>query len=416
MSTPKSHQALLEQLQIRLQTDQYSTRVQQSYTAAARRFLGYLEGKALAIEQLQLSHIEDFVQRELRLFRKRHGGQPPRHMREWRWHCTSPIRMLLRCILGRWPTGSAPQSAVEEFHRDVVNSYAQWMQELRGLAEVTRSERCTQALQFLMALGSGADRDGLKALSVRDVDAYLQRRCVGLRRRSIKDYSSNLRIFLRYLHETELTAADLSGTVIVPRIYTHDIPSALRPAEVEQVLEATRHDRSASGMRAYAILTLLAIYGLRAREIVALRLDDIDWRNDVVHVRHSKTGAHSELPLLREAGHAILQYLQRARPKSALREVFLHLRAPYHAFKNVTALYDIVQSRLAAAGVRPAGRRGPHAFRHARAVGLLRASVPLKTIGDILGHRSSLSTGSYLKLATEDLRAVGLNVPYEVLP
>jgi integrase/recombinase XerD len=71
---------------------------------------------------------------------------------------------------------------------------------------------------------------------------------------------------------------------------------------------------------------------------------------------------------------------------------------------------------LNAAGIMPPGKKGPHAFRHARAVGLLRATVSLKAIGDILGHRSTLSTGAYLKLATEDLRAVALDVPTEVSP
>jgi len=71
----------------------------------------------------------------------------------------------------------------------------------------------------------------------------------------------------------------------------------------------------------------------------------------------------------------------------------------------------MVRSRLAAAGVKPSGKRGPHVFRHARAVEMLRASVPQKLIGDLLGHRSTESTNTYLKLATDDLRAVALDVP-----
>ena len=74
-------------------------------------------------------------------------------------------------------------------------------------------------------------------------------------------------------------------------------------------------------------------------------------------------------------------------------------------------LYGITRDRFAAANVKPSGKRGPHVFRHARAVELLRASVPQKIIGDVLGHRSTKSTNAYLKLATEDLRAVALDVP-----
>jgi len=292
------------------------------------------------------------------------------------------------------------------------------MHELRGLAVDTRLTRTTQARWFLNALASRGDKDGLMKLSVRDVDDYVQKRCVGLRRRSIKDYTSDLRLFLRYLYGSAQTASDLSQTVIGPRIYDHeDIPSALRPEEVKKVLDVARQDLSPTGRRDYAMLMLLVIYGLRAGEVIALRLEDIDWKREVIHVRHSKTGSRSELPLLREPGEALLGYLQDSRPKSLHREVFLYARAPYRPFsRNGTGLYSAIQYRLAAAGVIPSGKKGPHAFRHARAVSLLRAAVPLNTVGDILGHRSACSTGVYLKLATEDLRAIGLEIPSGVSP
>jgi integrase/recombinase XerD len=140
----------------------------------------------------------------------------------------------------------------------------------------------------------------------------------------------------------------------------------------------------------------------------------VDWKNEVLLVRHSKTGTFSKLPLLPEPGEALLNYLENARPRSAIREVFLCLNAPNRAFPHGTALYDVIRRRLDAAGIAPHGKKGPHAFRHARAVSLLRALVPLKEIGDILGHRSTASTVSYLKLATEDLRGVGLEVPAAV--
>ena len=83
------------------------------------------------------------------------------------------------------------------------------------------------------------------------------------------------------------------------------------------MLDVTRQDLSPIGLRDYAILTLLATYGLRAAEIVSLCLDDIDWRRNVLCVHHSKTGTYSDLPLLREPGEAVLRYLEKARPPSA---------------------------------------------------------------------------------------------------
>jgi integrase len=156
---------------------------------------------------------------------------------------------------------------------------------------------------------------------------------------------------------------------------------------------------------------LLATYGLRAGEVVHLRLEDLDWRHECLHVRQSKTGRPTVLPLLAPVGDAILEYLREGRPTTAAREVFLRAQAPVQPFRGGSSLYSIVARRLPKAGVRPAGKRGPHTFRHAHAVRLLQAAVPLKAIGDLLGHTSTASTAIYLKLATEDLREIGLNVP-----
>ena len=187
--------------------------------------------------------------------------------------------MLLRLVHGRWPVPAPPATALEAFHRDLVKEYDTWLRDVRGLHVQTRTKRTTHALRFLLSLGPCADQENLAGLSVRDVDAYLKQRCAGLRRASIEDCTVCLRDFLRHLHRSGRTASDLSHTVIGPRIYEHeDIPSALRPEEVQRVLEVTREDPRPVGLRDYAILTLLASYGLRATEIVRLRLEDIDWK------------------------------------------------------------------------------------------------------------------------------------------
>jgi len=142
----------------------------------------------------------------------------------------------------------------------------------------------------------------------------------------------------------------------------------------------------------------------------------VDWRKEVIRIRHQKTGVTSWLPLLPEVGEAILRYLQQSRPKTSFREIFIRGIAPYRPFKSGSSLYTRARYRIDGAGI-PAGRkRGPHAFRHARAASMIRASVPLKEIGDLLGHRSADSTLVYLKLATEDLRGVALEIPVEVKP
>jgi integrase/recombinase XerD len=143
---------------------------------------------------------------------------------------------------------------------------------------------------------------------------------------------------------------------------------------------------------------LLAKYGLRAGEITALRLDDVDWHKEVIRIRHSKSGGTSFLPLLPEVGEVMLNYLQNSRPQTSVREMFIRCRAPYRSFRNGSSLYGLIQLRFGLAGLIITGKRGPHAFRHARAVSLLRAAVPVKEIGDLLGHRAADSTLVYLKL------------------
>jgi len=406
----------LEEFEVHLKIERYAAEIQRSYLWLARRFVDYLGRKSIAIEAVHAGALEDFLRWELRGWRRRHG-RDPRNTVEWSRRYKTAIHGFLRLVHGHWPVVAAPATAIESFHRDLVQGYDAWMRDLRGLASVTRSRRTTQALEFLIELGPRVDQESLAHLGVGDIDAYLQRRSKGLRRQTIEGYTVCLRSFLRYLHGSSRTALDLSSTVLGPRIYDHEqVPAALRPEEVQAVLDVTCQDCSPIGRRDYAFLMLLATYGLRAGEIVALRLEDIDWKKEILHVRHSKTGAESELPLLREVGEAVLSYLEKGRPASKHRELFLQVQAPYRAYKHGSILNCVISARLKMAGITPRGRKGPHAFRHARAVSLLRAAVPLKVIGDVLGHRSEKSTAVYLKLATEDLRAVGLNIPKEVLP
>ncbi|MBE3111126.1 MAG: tyrosine-type recombinase/integrase [Acidobacteria bacterium] len=297
----------------------------------------------------------------------------------------------------------------------MTTEYADWMHDRRGLAVETQAGRCAEARRFLAWLGPRATTEQLAQLGVPDLDAYVTDRAASLRRISLKSVTVNLRSFLRYLHGTNRTTHDLSVAIDGPRVYADEgIPSVLSEADVTGVLETTRRDRSAIGRRDYAILMLLATYGLRAGEVTALRLDDLDWRHDLIRIHHARTGAHSELPFLAGVGDAIVQYLQDGRPQVTCREIFIRSRAPYRPFRSGSSLYTPIRRRLAAAGITPQGKKGPHTFRHARAVSLLRAAVPVKHIGDILGHRSADSTRVYLKLATNDLRAIGLDIPTEV--
>jgi integrase len=247
---------------------------------------------------------------------------------------------------------------------------------------------------------------------VADLDAYLAAQAPTLRRSTRADLTCSLRDFLRYLYTHGLIIHDLAPAVLSPTLYAFErLPAALTPEEVQALLEHARQDRTPIGVRNYAILLLLATYGLRAGEVVRLRLEDIDWRNECLHICHSKTGRAAVLPLLAPVGDAIVDYLRAGRPPTDSRAVFLRAQAPIQPFRQGSSLYSIVARRLAKVGIQPAGKRGPHTLRHARAVSLLRAAVPMKAIGDLLGHTTTAATAIYLKLATDDLREIGLDAP-----
>jgi integrase/recombinase XerD len=414
MLNSKSHNDVWRiRLANHLKEERYCCGVAQNYVAAAKRFLAFLEAEGLAVSTVKFSDVERYLA-ALRFSRRFRSGRRRATSGVRKLH-RSAIHMLLRLAHGQWPPTQTPISEMEYVHARVVNEYDAWMNELRGLSAETRKDRCAEAHRFLKWLRERAGKEEFTAIAVTDIDSYVQWRVAGVGRPSCKRITVNLRSFLRHLHFGGKTGRDLSTAVIGPTLYAFEgIPSALSTGDVRNVLCATRRDRSPIGRRDYAILTLLTTYGLRAGEITALRLEDVDWKHSRLRVRHSKSGVHSELPLLRKVGNAILDYLRRGRPDTMHRELFMRSRAPYRPFHRGSSLYTPIRRRLASAGVTPQGKKGPHAFRHARAVSLLRSAVPLKVIGDVLGHRSVDSTTAYLKLATEDLRAVALDIPMGV--
>ncbi len=400
---------VLKRLREHFQQQRYSWGVTQNYPVAIRRFLRDLERRGRGIESVSAADVEGYLDT---LRYKRRRGPFPNHLR--RMH-RAAIRMLLRLELGGWPPRVVLTAAHEIAEQEIVGAYEGWMTEFRGLSSDTRRRGRAETYQLLQWI-----REHNKAtatLSVTDLDTYVALRSGSMRRTSIALLVSTLRGVLRHLHRSGKMPVDLASTLRGPPIYAlESIPSTISTQDVERVLKVARHDHSSLGRRDYAILMLLATYGLRASEITWLRLSDIDWRHERLHIRHSKTGAHSDLPLLRAPADAIIEYLRHARPVTRERAVFIRASAPDRALCSSSAVHAVVTRRLAAAGVYPTGKHGAHLLRHSRAVSLLRGGVSLKVIGDVLGHRSERSTAVYLKLATEDLRLVALDLPAEVAP
>lgn len=397
---------LIAELRIVLTKQRYSPVVIRNYCAYARGFVGYLVQRNIKVAEVTEAQVAHYLQYAIGMFHKRHGRTPARG-----WHSIprSGIHALLRLAQGEWPSAPKAACAADALRVAICDKYETWLREERGLAAASISALMWEGRNFLLWQLGRHGPDSLMTMTVADIDSYMNTRSPHQTRRSVKDVAERLRSMLRYLHRTGRTAIDLSPHVIAPLLYAYEgVPSILTPDQVAAVLQASGEDKTSAGLRDHAILQLLATYGLRSGEICNLRIEDIDWRAESIRIRHTKTRACSFQPLMAPVGEAMLAYLQAGRPVTDAREIFVRTRAPY---RKLSVLANIVRRRLDNAGIKPAGKNGSHIFRHARAVEMLRAAVPQKVIGDLLGHRSTESTAPYLKLATEDLRAIALDVP-----
>jgi site-specific recombinase XerD len=377
----KSHDELIAELSKSLTEQNYNPVVVANHRLYTRAFLDYLAARDMPVATVTPSQVDQYLRHAVQCFRVRYGRSPSP-----RWHrlpCTA-ICKVLRLAQGEWPPASEIGSEAMLRH-SICNEYEIWLRDERGLADATIEALLREARRFLEWQFGRGSAAGLRALSVRDIDLYLDMRTPGLRRISLARVAAWLRSLLRHLHRTGRIPIDLTPHVIGPMLYAYeDVPSTLDSGQIAAVLAVTRKDRSPRGLRDYAMLQLLATYGLRQGEICKLQLDDIDWRADSLRIRHTKTNAFSYMPLVAPVGEALLDYLRLGRPQVEIREIFVRSCAPYIFMQN---LHGMVRRRLTAAGVTLPGKRGPHVFRHAHAVELLRASVPQKIIGDLLVHR-----------------------------
>jgi site-specific recombinase XerD len=218
------------------------------------------------------------------------------------------------------------------------------------------------------------------------------------------DYAQRLRAFFRFAEARGWCLPGIANGIMTPRFMRGDsVPRGLKREDVLRLLATTEGDRPVD-KRDRAILMLFIAYGLRAGEVGGLRLDNLDWEKERLWVRCPKPGRTHAYPLSRGVGEAILRYIREVRPSGFGRALFFTMRAPIRPLDR-RALGKIVRDRLAGLGI-VAGRRGPHALRHAAAQHLLDQGMSMKVIGDFLGHRDPSSTAIYAKVNLVALREV----------
>jgi len=296
--------------------------------------------------------------------------------------------------IGTGEVGSVPviKSVIEEF--------AGWLDRQWGLAPVTVENYCWHVGQFLAALPEPTQLS-VGLLDAGAVTAFMVEFCRDRNTNSAKSMARSVRSFLRFAHATGRTSAQLWGAVPASAgWHLASLPRSVPQHYVERLLAvAARLVFTQVGRRDYAILLLLARLGLRRGEVAALALGDIDWRAGELTVV-SKGSRLERLPLPVEPGKAIAEWLTDGRPECTTRSVFTTLRPPGRPL-TPGAIGHIVRSACRRADLAPVGA---HRLRHTLATAMLRAGASLPEVGQVLRHRSAMSTAIYAKVDEAALR------------
>ena len=182
------------------------------------------------------------------------------------------------------------------------------------------------------------------------------------------------------------------------------LPRHLAPDQVEAVLASVRTNPK-HGRRDYSMLLLMARLGLRAPEVIAIQLDDVDWRAGELLVR-GKGQQQDRVPLPPDVGEALAGYVRYDRISTS-RSLFVTLRAPNGPFKDGQIVNSILKDAFAATGVKPPSPYvGSHVLRHSLATNMVRKGASLAEVSDVLRHRSRNSTMIYAKLDIDGLRSI----------
>jgi integrase len=241
-------------------------------------------------------------------------------------------------------------------------------------------------------------RGGVARCDAAAIEAFVAT-LTGYQVKTVEQKLCALRSFLRFASsEGPLDAAVLDAVPAVRSSKQARVPSVWEPGEVARILDAI--DRgNPCGKRDYAIVLLIARLGLRSIDVKRLEFGDFDWPGNRLFVTQTKTGGRVQLPLLKDVGWAVIDYMRTGRPVCDCPQVFVRHTAPIGPFSDQDHLHQILvkHARVAHVPISENRRHGMHSLRHTLATRLMEDGTPLEQIADILGHQSVRSTGVYLK-------------------
>jgi integrase/recombinase XerD len=289
--------------------------------------------------------------------------------------------------------------------------YAAYLRQQRALSEATINS-CMYMLKRFMAFRFGETLGDLNAITPEDIVTFLCQFKVGSRPYRDKSPPSRLRNLLKFLFWSGKTKRNLANSI--PRVAQPkptDLPRYLKPEEVQRLIEAARTN-NAIGRRNYAMVLLLARLGLRAQEVIAIQIDDIDWRSGEILVR-GKGKLHDRMPLVADVGEAIVDYIRNGRAGTS-RALFVSSFTPHRPFKDAQILKAVLREAFEKTGLEPPQKYvGSHVLRHSLATDMLRKGASLEEIGDVLRHRSRMTTTIYAKHDIDALRSVARAWPVQ---
>jgi len=299
-----------------------------------------------------------------------------------------PLLEHLRC-LGVVPA-SGPVGPVGALERLLLD-YERYLLGERGLASSTAQRYVGFARRFLTGFYA-ADGLVVESLTPARVSAFVLRECSWRTVGSAKCAITRLRCLLRFLHVAG-RAPDLAWAVpSAPSWRLTSLPRGVDRHQVARLL-ASCDRRTGIGRRDFAVLTVLVRLGLRCGEVAGLELGDLGWRAGEVLVRGK--GRHEErLPLPADVGEAVAKWLRRGRPRCECPKVFTRMIAPCRGLTG-GGVSSIVVAASARAGLPPISA---HRLRHTAATEMLRGGAGLGEVGQVLRHKSHLTTAIYAKV------------------
>jgi site-specific recombinase XerD len=318
------------------------------------------------------------------------------------------VRFLVERGVAKAPCPpTAKEAARDELHR----GYSVYLRRQRGLSERSVARLWHSAGKFL-DFRFGEDAEELSKIMSVDVAAFLKHQTIQTPSVRDKTLSSNLRSFFQYLFQTGIITHNLASFIpSVAQRYAARLPRHLSTEQVELLLNDIRQDGPRC-KRNYAMVLLLARLGMRPQEVIAIQLDDIDWRTGEITVR-GKGSRHDRLPIPEDVGKAIADYIRSDRVTTS-RALFVCERPPHRPFKDAQILNSVLNNAYARTGLKPPSRYvGAQVLRHSLATNLVRRGASLEEIGDILRHRSRATTMIYAKLDVEGLRSIAQSWPIE---